>query len=172
MRRHVILVGLPGSGKSTVAPLVAEWLGAACVDLDRAIESRDGRTVRRIFEEDGEAAFRMLEEMVGRETLAAPPCVVAAGGGFLEQPALRQLALGSALVIHLKTSPATAAGRIGDAAARPLLKGGDPVVRIRSLYERRDALYRQAQQHVTTDGLTPAEVAELVVALARAEGGW
>lgn len=79
--RHIILVGLPGSGKSTVGPRVAEALGVPFEDLDAIIIRRMGMPVARIFGEFGEAHFRKLEREVTAERLAAPPSVIAPGGG-------------------------------------------------------------------------------------------
>jgi shikimate kinase len=171
-KKHVILVGLPGSGKSTVGRLAAGALGAPFVDLDLAIERRAGKTVQRLFAEDGESAFRALESALGAEVLAGPPAVLAPGGGFLLDPGRRSRALKTALIVYLETAPAVAASRLAGAAARPLLEGDDAAPRLRRLLEQREALYLEAHGKVTTDALTPSAVAAAVAALARQRGGW
>jgi hypothetical protein len=88
-RRHVVLVGLPGSGKTTVGALAARELGAPFTDLDIVIESRERKSVGAIFAEQGEAAFRALEAAVGAELLAGPPLILAPGGGFFADARLR-----------------------------------------------------------------------------------
>jgi shikimate kinase len=165
--RPLVLVGLPGSGKSTVGPLVAEALGVPFVDLDRVIEAEAGKSVARIFEEEGEGAFRAMEARLGAGVLAGPPCVLAPGGGYFLDADLRRRTLASSLVVYLATAPAEAARRLGSSQDRPLLRGYVPALRLRLLLEQREPLYREAQQLVTTDGRTPSEVAAELVELAR-----
>jgi len=166
VRRTVVLVGLPGSGKSTVGALAAADLGVPFVDLDAVIERLAGKSVERIFAEDGEAAFRDLEARAGAGALDGPPCILAPGGGFPLDPVTRERLAGSALTIYLETSPEEAARRLGAASDRPLLAGRDPGPRLRELLGQRESVYRQSEQQVSTDGLSPRDVADLVVELA------
>jgi len=171
--RHLVLVGLSGSGKTTVGRLVADRLGAPFVDLDRIVEARAGRSIARLFAEEGEAAFRRLETLVGAEALeAAVPTVVATGGGFMADPANRANARERGCVVYLQTSPGTAAARVGSASGRPLLDGAPPAPALGELLARREEGYLEAAARVTTDGRSPEAVAEDVVALARTVGGW
>lgn len=172
VKRHVVLVGLPGAGKSTVARLVAATLGAPCADLDEQVAALAGKSVSRIFADDGEAAFRTLEKTLGEQALRGPPAVIATGGGYMEDPGPRSAALAAGLVIYLATSPAVAARRVRDGAGRPLLEGLETELRLRELLARREASYLQAPHTVDTDQATPQGVAEQVVKLARGEGGW
>jgi len=171
-KRSLLLVGLPGAGKSTVGPLLAELLGAPFVDFDRTIEMRAGRSVARLFEEQGEAAFRALEAQLGSELLAGPPAVLAPGGGYVLDAATRRQALEKALLVYLETSPSVAARRLAGQEDRPLLKGFDRTLRLRQLLEQREAVYLEAQCRVTTDLGSPVEVAAQVAELARTLGGW
>jgi shikimate kinase len=171
-RRHVILVGLPGSGKTTVGRLVATALGAPFADLDVAIEQRAGKSVPQIFAEDGEAAFRALEAEVGAAVLRGPPAVVAPGGGFLAGDRTRESARSAGLVVYLETAPEEAARRLGGAAGRPLLEGGDPVARMVSLLAAREPLYRESECSVDTTGVAVDDVARRVASLARDRAGW
>ena len=86
MKRHVLLIGLPGSGKSAVGRLVAEKLQAGFVDIDAIVERREGRPITMIFAEKGEAAFREMERKEVETTLAGEPAVIAPGGGWAAQP--------------------------------------------------------------------------------------
>ena len=88
-RRHLLLVGLSGAGKTTVGRLVAAALGAPFVDLDEEVARRAGRTIAEVFGEEGESAFRALESACARDALAGAPAVVAAGGGYFDDPANR-----------------------------------------------------------------------------------
>src|ERR1035437_7691214 len=99
---HVVLVGLPGSGKSTVAPLLAARLGRGCVDTDAEVESRLRMPVSRVFEELGEPRFRAEERAVVERALASPqPLVVAAGGGLIAQHGAPELLRRHATVVLL-----------------------------------------------------------------------
>lgn len=171
-RRHVVLVGLPGSGKSTVGRIAAEQLGAPFLDLDRLIESRTGRTIERIMAEQEEAGFRLLEAEAAADVLSGPAAVLAPGGGFFQDPAGRQAALEAGYVVYLHVSPSVAARRLKDATDRPLLKGYDITLRLAQLLQRREAAYLQAHAKVSTDSLEPGQVAERVAVLARSGGGW
>ena len=168
----MVLVGLPGSGKTTVGRLVAAALGAPFVDLDQAIEQRAAKSVARIFAEDGEPAFRALEAAVGGAVLAGPPAVVAPGAGFFAHDVTREMSRGSGLVVYLETGPEEAAARLGDAADRPLLAGGGTGERIAALLAARGSSYRGADRTVSTGGRSPDEVAAAVVSLARDLAGW
>ncbi len=167
-----MLVGLPGSGKSTVARLAAATLGAPCADLDETIAAFAGKSVPRIFAEDGEPAFRTLEKTLGEEALRGPPAVVATGGGYMEDPGRRRAVLAAGLVIYLATSPAVAARRLRGSIGRPLLDGREAEAHLRELLARRESGYSEAAVTVTTDALSPQEVATAVVKLARERGGW
>jgi shikimate kinase len=171
-RRHVVLVGLPGSGKTTVGRLVAEELGAQFIDLDEAIERRAGKSVGAVFEEDGEAVFRALEAEVGDAVLAGPPAVIAPGGGFLASSAIRSAARRTGLVVYLETTPAEAARRLAGAGGRPLLTGGDPAARLAMLLASREPAYLEAECAVPTSGRSAETVAAAVASLARDRAGW
>jgi shikimate kinase len=172
IRRHVILVGLPGSGKTTVGRLAAAELGARFVDLDEEVERRAGKSVARIFAEDGEAAFRALEAEVGNACLDGPPSVIATGGGFVAHDAARTTARSAGVLVYLATHPDEAARRLGGAAGRPLLEEGDLAARVASLLAAREPLYRESECTVPTTGRSAADVSRAVVSLARTRAGW
>ena len=169
MKRHIVLVGLPGAGKSAVGAHVAQALGAPFHDGDVLIATHVGKPVARIFAEDGEAAFRAHERTLVTEVLNGPPAVIAPGGGWAAHPGNLQIA-GNALVVHLAVEPQVALSRIGG-QIRPVL-GGDPKRGMERLARDRFPLYMQAEATVRTDNLGVPEVADLVVRLARSVGGW
>lgn len=152
--------------------LVADSLEAPFVDLDELIERRAGKSVPRVFAEDGEPAFRALEAELGAEVLHGPPAVVAPGAGFFAGDVTRRLARGSGLVVYLETTATSAAERLGGAAGRPLLEGGPTEARIAALLAERAPLYRASECTVPTDGRGAADVAAAVVLLARDRAGW
>lgn len=171
-RRHVVLVGLSGAGKTTVGQLVATALGAPFVDLDSEVERRAGRPIARIFAEEGEAAFRALESRCAAEVLNGPPSVVAAGGGLPEDPANRELMQRAGVVVYLRVAPEEGARRLAAASDRPLLSGADRVADLTRLLARREAAYLTAAQAVPTDGRPAEAVAESVASLARDHAHW
>jgi shikimate kinase len=168
----VVLIGLPGSGKSTVGQLVAEALSAPFLDLDAIISRREGRPIALIFAEHGESAFRAFERREMEAALAGPPSVIAPGGGWAAQPGALESLQGRALLVYLKTRPATAAARAVPPGNRPALMGEDPGVQMRQLLVQREPFYVQAEAQVETDGRGAAAVAAEVVRLARQRGGW
>lgn len=163
--RSIALVGLSGTGKSTIAPLLAAHLGlGSSVDLDREIERRFGSSVEDIFAGDGEAAFRRAESDALAEALAGPPVVVATGGGVVLDRDNRALLRSTATVVWLRATPEHLAGRLADTAeARPLL-AGDPQFALVRLAQEREALYAEvADLAVDVEGLDVAGVLEEVI---------
>jgi shikimate kinase len=174
MKRHVLLVGLSGSGKSTAGALAARVLGAAFVDADAVIEQEAGMPVSEIFASRGEAAFRALETETVERTLRSEARVVASGGGWAAQAGSLDSAHARALIIYLRVSPEVAGLRLTGADDRPLLPGRGPerASRLNELLRQRERYYLVADVVVDTDRLTPEEVAAEIVRLARSDGGW
>lgn len=163
---HVILVGLPGAGKSAVGRELARQLRRPFVDFDEEIVRREGRTIPEIFASEGEAYFRRLEAALTREAAHARGWVIAPGGGWVLQRGLVQELREFAVTVHLRVSPETAVKRMGrDIALRPLLSAGDPVERARALWAERKERYEQADVEVDTEGLAIGEVATALVLL-------
>ena len=172
MKRHVVLIGLPGSGKTTVGRLVAEQLHAGFVDIDSVLVRREGKPVTMIFAERGEAAFRDLEQKEMTTALGNLPAIIASGGGWAAQPGALAGAKPHALIVYLRTKPETCAERAAPEGTRPLLMGEDPVERMRQLSKERDPAYRQADETVDTERKSTAAVASEVVRLAQKVAGW
>ncbi|MGE0307308.1 MAG: shikimate kinase [Acidimicrobiia bacterium] len=163
--RHLVLVGLMGTGKSTVARRLARRLGRPLVDTDALVESRAGRSVRDIFAESGEDGFRDLEAEVVRSVLqSATPSVVAGAGGIVLR-AENRLALTSsrAYVVWLRADPVVLARRVRGQGHRPALDG-DPLGRLMQMHTTREPLYREvAQSVVDTETLDPEGVCNAVL---------
>lgn len=172
MRRHIVLVGLPGSGKSTVGRRVAELLGTALTDVDERVEVAAGRSVSEIFAAEGEAGFRAMERSAMAAALAAAPHVVAPGAGWIAEPGNLEAATGAgAHLVYLRVTAFLASARLRGDGARPLLAGADRGERMAALFRARDGWYQRAASRV--DGSAgAAEVAEAVAAIARDAAGW
>jgi shikimate kinase len=164
-RKNLVLVGFMGTGKSSIGRKVASTLGLSFLDMDARIEEREGRTIPRIFTEDGEPRFRQLERRLVEELAAQTGLVIATGGGVVLDPANLRDFSRSGLVICLQATPETILRRVGHESHRPLLSGGDKLQKIRDLLSRRQALYDAILLRITTDGLSTSTVADRVVQL-------
>jgi len=147
---HVVLVGLPGSGKTTVGRGAARELAMPFLDFDEEIERREGRPVSQIFAERGEGYFRALERSLTEEIRATSDgMVLAPGGGWITIPGVLELLRPPGAVIYLAARPQTALRRMGALRARrPLLAAPDPLAALDRLLARRGSLYAAAADHV------------------------
>jgi 5-deoxy-5-amino-3-dehydroquinate synthase len=145
-----VLIGMPGSGKSSIARRVARRTGRKAVDVDYEIERIAGRPIPEIFAADGEAGFRALEGEVLAALLAGDePLVVATGGGAVLREANREFMRSHGVVVWLRATADTLAERVGDGSSRPLL-AGDPAGNIARLLAERTEAYAAAA-HVVVD---------------------
>jgi shikimate kinase len=170
---HVYLCGLPGSGKSTVGPIVASLLGLPFVDLDVRVETSAGRSVPEIFSAEGEDGFRARESAQVREVSRGPRSVIALGGGAVTARAVRYHVRRSGHLVWLRAPVDLCAGRA--AGGRPLL-AGDPAGKLTALAKTREPLYaRISDAQLDVEGLSPEQVARACAAAVRsleAERAW
>jgi shikimate kinase len=161
---HLILVGLPGSGKSTVGALLGEKLHRTFLDFDVEIERREGMSVAQIFGERGEAGFRALERTLTEELKVFGNMVVAPGGGWVSAPEVVALLRPPARMVYLRVRPDVALQRLGGAGERPLLNHPDPLGELKSLFAARQQAYQSADLETGTELLTPQQVADKIIA--------
>ncbi len=165
--RSIFIGGFMATGKSSLAPRVAERTGLPWVDTDARIEQRAGASVADIWRREGERAFREREKEILNELLAGPPRVIACGGGTLLDRASRHAALDHGVVITLTAAPTVVVARAGDLTLRPNLMGPDPVARATELVGARAAAYAECHATLATDDVDLDTLADAVVAIAR-----
>jgi shikimate kinase len=146
------LVGLPGSGKSTVGRQLARRLNLSFIDSDHAIEERLGCSIREFFEVEGEERFRDIETQVIQKLLQEKYGVISTGGGSVLRPLNRQELHSKAKVFYLRASPEEVFRRLKHDQNRPLLQVADPLTRLKDIYSIRDPLYRETAHHVVDTG--------------------
>lgn len=148
----VSLIGLPGSGKSTVGRQLARRLKLPFFDSDQIIEERLGCSIRDYFEREGEDRFRDVEQSVINELTLEPAGLLSTGGGVVLRAANRQHLHERSQVIYLNSSPAELFRRLRHDVNRPLLQVADPLERLRELHLARDSLYRETAHFVMDTG--------------------
>jgi shikimate kinase len=150
-QRHIVLVGMMGAGKSTVGRALAEQLGRRLYDSDEMVEASTGRTVREIWQADGEAAYRVLETDALRTALAdEQPAVIAAAGGVVLSPENRALLRdGDVFVVWLLAGVDVLLERVRHGMHRPLLDA-DPEATLRAMHHDREALYEEVADAIVS----------------------
>ena len=155
---NLYLVGFTGTGKSTVGRSVAQQLDYRFLDSDHEIERLHGRTIARIFAEEGEPAFRALENKFVLEQHSAQGCVVACGGGLVVPEGMLELLQSRGVVLCLHANLETVIERTARSVHRPLVSGEDRETKVRELYARREAIYRRAGTTIFTDQRSIREI--------------
>lgn len=161
---NITLIGMMGSGKSTVGQIMASRMGWRFVDTDALIEQEMHQSVERIFAQYGEKAFRQKETEVICRVMNEKHQVVATGGGAVLAEENRRYLWDRSCVVWLDAQPQTLAARVGDQPeTRPLIAGQDLIPRLSNLLDQRRPLYSQAHVRIVTDGLDPEAVAEKIL---------
>lgn len=153
--KSIALVGFMGSGKTSVAQRVSDMLNFRYVDADDVVEARAGKSIARIFEEDGEGEFRRMEQIVTTQLAAASELCIATGGGSFVNPNVRASLLSACFVVFLDAPFDVLWQRIAGDPMRPLLRGEGARERMRALYDERRPFYAQA--HARVDATRPVE---------------
>ncbi len=163
MAPKAVLIGLPGSGKSTIGRRLAKAMGCSLIDTDAVIEERYGRTIAEIFAAEGEPGFRRIEEQVIREALDNHDGILSLGGGAVTTAGVRE-ALAGHTVVYLEISAAEGIRRTSGSTVRPLLAGPDRAEKYRSLLADRVPLYRRvATIRINTNRRNPGAVVRYIV---------
>lgn len=170
-RKNIALTGFMAVGKSTVGRRLARRLKRPFVDLDHAIEAKEGISVEEIFSRKGETHFRRVEKATLKEILRGDEQVIATGGGAIMDEGNLRLLRDRSLLIHLTASPQSLLRRSGPNSSRPLLKGSHRLERIEDLLAQRDGAYRQAHISIDTSALSVNKVVEKIIEEMRLQQG-
>lgn len=161
--RNIALIGFMGSGKSTVARMIAGLAGMAVIDIDKTVEEKAGLSIAELFDRDGEEAFRMMERAEVQKLWKVSRAVVSAGGGTLLNKRNRRTIRSTSVPVWLWADAKTLLARIGDTGTRPLLHGQDPGDRVKSLLDERRFFYASTADFlINTEGKRPEEIAERI----------
>jgi len=161
---RLILIGAPGSGKSSIGKALARELGSSFEDTDATIVARAGKSIADIFASDGEACFRALEETVVQEAIASDVSIISLGGGSILDPIVQsEIAASDRKVIYLHVGIGNVLARIGAKGDRPLV-AENPELQWREIMKQREPIYQSlADISIATDNKKPHEVAHELV---------
>lgn len=178
---RVVLIGFSGTGKSTIATMLADLLGWAAIDIDAEIERDWNKSIPAIFRENGETAFRERERSILGRAIQARQAVIATGGGVPAQPGAWEPGLlgnPNTLVVAVDALPSTLLERLqnqaeaeGEAVERPMLEGPNPLRRIVELKQDRQSAYDAAHLTISTEGVVPASVATELASVVKLMNG-
>lgn len=158
-QKHIFLTGLMGSGKSSVAKVLAKALSLPLVDLDAMICKDAGKSINDIFADQGEDAFRALESICLEQAALFSPSVIATGGGVVIAEGNRRVMREKGIIINLTAPLPLILERLSGATDRPLYSDDDAEKRIRKLMEEREQFYADADIRIDTDGKSVEDVA-------------
>ena len=167
---NIFLVGMMGSGKTTVGKLLANHLNREFVDTDQMIMEQTGLSIPVIFKEKGEKYFRRLEQEAIARICRRRQAVVATGGGAIITQENRQRLKENGLIFYLRVTAPVLAERVGAGEGRPLLAGKKLIVEMEKLLAAREGYYREADVVIDTDGLKLEQVVEAIIVESRRRG--
>jgi shikimate kinase len=164
LRKHVALVGMPGSGKSTIARMLGKRVAVPVYDTDYEITQATGQSVATLFADAGEGGFRDIEEQQISRICQKAPGLIATGGGAVLREANRVNLRQHCTVVYLRSTPELLSRRLATDESRPLLQGVDRAAKLRDLFKLRDPLYRATAHFVIEANLpTPAQLSHVVL---------
>jgi shikimate kinase len=156
--KTICLIGMMGSGKTTIAKLLSECYGIKFVDIDFLIETNEGMKISEIFKQKGESYFRQIEKDTIKKYFVSENMIISLGGGAFEDSDTQKLLLDNSIVIYLKTSPNTIYERIKNDKSRPLLCDKMSVDTIYEIIQKREKNYLNAHKVVETDNKKPEDI--------------
>lgn len=161
--KTIVLIGMMGSGKTTIGKLLGEKLTLRSIDIDVIIEQNEKRTVSEIFQNEGEKYFRNIERETIEKNFTNKDLIISLGGGAFEDQLTQELLLKNSTVIYLKTSPNVILERIKNNTNRPLLKNQMTVEKIQSIILQRQKNYELANITILTDNKNTDKIIEEIL---------
>lgn len=161
--KTIVLIGMMGSGKTTIGKLLGEKLTLRSIDIDVIIEQNEKRTVSEIFQNEGEKYFRNIERETIKKNFTNKDLIISLGGGAFEDQLTQELLLKNSTVIYLKTSPNIILERIKNNTNRPLLKNQMTVEKIQSIILQRQKNYELANITILTDNKNTDKIVEEIL---------
>ena len=161
--KTIVLIGMMGSGKTTIGKLLGEKLTLRSIDIDVIIEQNEKRTVSEIFQNEGEKYFRNIERETIKKNFTNKDLIISLGGGAFEDQLTQELLLKNSAVIYLKTSPNVILERIKNNTNRPLLKNQMTVEKIQSIILQRQKNYELANITILTDNKNTDKIVEEIL---------
>ena len=162
--KKITLIGMMGSGKTTLGKILSEKTNISAIDIDELIEQNENSTITDIFKTQGEEYFRKIEAKTIKELInSTNPQILSLGGGAFENEQTRELLLKNSTVIYLETTPEEIFRRIQKTNNRPLLKNNMTIEKINEIITKRKDNYNLAHHKILTDGKTPSKIAEEIL---------
>ncbi len=161
--KTIVLIGMMGSGKTTIGKLLGEKLALRSIDIDVIIEQNEKRTISEIFQNEGEKYFRNIERETIKKNFTNKDLIISLGGGAFEDQLTQELLLKNSTVIYLKTSPNVILERIKNNTNRPLLKNQMTVEKIQSIILQRQKNYELANITILTDNKNTDKIVEEIL---------
>ncbi|MBD5403113.1 shikimate kinase [bacterium] len=161
--KTITLIGMMGSGKSTIGKLLADKLQISHIDIDSKIEVLENRTISEIFSAEDENYFRKIENKIIKDTFIPDNCIISTGGGAFENEDSRKFLLENSTVIFLETSAEIIFDRIKNNTERPLLNNNMTIEKIQEIIELREHNYKQAHIKIITDNKKPQEITKEIL---------
>lgn len=156
--KSITIIGMMGSGKTTIGKLLGQQLNIESADIDSIIETHSGKSISEIFSVNGEKYFRNIEKETIKKIFKSENKIISTGGGAFEDKDTRDLLLKNSTVIYLKSTPATIFERIKNNTQRPLLKNNMTAAKITEILDKRQSNYELAHLTIVTDNKKPNEI--------------
>ena len=163
MNKNLVLTGMMGVGKSTIGRLIAKRLKMKFIDVDKAIENKEQKSIKQIFDDKGENYFRKLEERITLKILKTNKIVVALGGGAFLNKEVRSKVLGSCVSVWLKVSLDKLIKRYIKNNKRPLLNKKKLDTDVKKIYQARKKIYSLANYKINCDNIDEAKIVEKII---------
>lgn len=163
MKKNIVLIGLMGSGKTTLGKCIAAKSGMEFVDTDELIIRKAGKPISQIFEDEGELFFRDMESEAVKEASEKEGAVISTGGGAVLREENIENLQKTGILFYLEASPEALYERVKDDDSRPLLRGDDPVNILRRILVARAPYYGQADFTINTEVLSPEQASDKII---------